>query len=142
MFQYAFNKKKSSNPACYLWGLNLGKLVVLNVFEEFDLMMELVRHYNPTNRTIRNETGDIILEVTKEKMINVFGLNLNYTTKFRHANLYVVYEKRKFSFKEALLVRHRRTRERFTAKDVEPFECEEFENYFKNTYYCYNQVLA
>lgn len=30
----------------------------------------------------------------------------------------------------------------FLPKDVEPFECEEFVNYFKNTYYFLNQVLA
>lgn len=112
------------------------------MFVEVDLMMELARHYNPTDKTIKSENGNIILEVTKDKMIDVFGLNPNYTTKFRRADLYVEYEKRKFAFKEVLLVQYIRSRERFTAKNVEPFECEEFEDYFKKTYYCLNQVLA
>lgn len=82
------------------------------------------------------------MEVTKDKIVDVFGLNPNYTANFRRANLYVEYEGRIFAYREAILVRHRRNRKKFIVQDAEPFECEEFEDYLKNTYYCLNQVLA
>lgn len=117
-------------------------MVVPIFFVEVNFIMELGRHYNPMDRTIKSENGDIILEVIKDKMIDVFGLNPNYTIKFIFVELYVEYEKRKYLYKERFLVLHKRSKEKFTAKDVEPFECEEFEDCFKNTYYFLNQILA
>lgn len=71
--------------------------MVPNVFVEVDLMMELARHYDPTDKKIKSEKGDIILVVTKDKMVDVFGLNPNYTANFRRVDLYVEYEGRKFA---------------------------------------------
>lgn len=55
------------------------------MFTEVDMMMEFSRCYHPTNKIIRSENGDVIIEVIRDKIVEVFGLNLNNTMKIKHA---------------------------------------------------------
>lgn len=115
---------------------------MLNVFVEVDVMLELAKHYDPKDRKIKSENGTLILEVTRNKIVEVFNLNPNYTVSIK-LDLYNEYEHNRYGYRKNVLARHKKDNKGgFGPKDLEPFECEEFANYFKNTYYCLNQVLA
>lgn len=54
LFIFHYNSRIGHEPVCNPWKLNLGKLVVSNVFVNTDLMKLLVKHYNPKLKVICN----------------------------------------------------------------------------------------
>jgi len=60
-----------SNP----WHLNLGKLVVLDVFVNVELLKLLAKHYNPSLKAICNPQGEPVIHLSKNAICEVFDLD-------------------------------------------------------------------
>lgn len=78
LFIYGSNRRVSPQPFNNLWRLNLGRLVVANVFMNVELMKALANNYDPKTRTIYNYMCEPILAITKEVIDTVFELDWGF----------------------------------------------------------------
>lgn len=60
-----------SNP----WRLNLGKLVVPNIFVEPMLIRELAKNYHLQSMIVKTAIGHVLVDVSKEAIIECFDLD-------------------------------------------------------------------
>ena len=60
----------------------MGKLVIPNVFMDFDLFMTIAKNYDPIIRVVRKKDGECLITISPEKIQEVFGLEplLDYHT--------------------------------------------------------------
>lgn len=72
IFFYFYGKKDKVIPVSNPWNLNLGRLVVSNVFLEPILIKEIEKHYHPLSMIVRMVNGYCLLDVTKELIIECF----------------------------------------------------------------------
>lgn len=80
------------------------------------------------------------------QIMETFQLNPSISKPINRCKLYNDYEKNKIWHRKGVLPIHRRHElkkngEHFITFEVEPFDCVDFEHYFRNTYYAICQVL-
>lgn len=147
LFQYAYKRLDYHRPSNNLWACDLGKLIVPNIFVEVDLIKAVVECDDPDLRIIRRKKGTPLMDITKSHIVRTFRLNPSATVSIHFNALCQEYERDKYGYMNYILSRHRRKDlgkkgVNFTPKEFEPFNCDEFEDYFKNTYFGLSQVLG
>lgn len=125
---------------------NLGKLVVPNVFINVDIMIELPRNYETPTQTICDASGQPLLPITRDYASRIFDLYLTYDKLIDAVHLENEYSKLEVVYKRWRLPIHRPRKEDnlqiFEEDGKPPFSADQFEEYFKNTYYVICQVFG
>lgn len=73
LFLFHYSRRTRHEPMCNPWKLNLGKIVVPNVFVNMDLFKLLAKHYNPNLKAICNLQGKPFVYLSKAALEEVFG---------------------------------------------------------------------
>jgi len=124
----------------------LGKLIVIDVFVNIDLLKLLAYHYDLDQKAICNPQGKTLFHVSKNVICEVFDLNDTYNTPIVHEALEKDYFKLDTTYKGWRLPLHRPRNEGslvpFEEGDEPPFHVELFEPYLRYTYYSVGQVLG
>lgn len=146
VFYNFYGKRDKSIPVSNPWRLNLGKLVVPNVFVEPMLIRELAKNYHHQSMTVKTTTDHDLVDVSKEVAIECFDLDrsaLRRINKDRFKKEY--YAKRDF-FKQKILPLFLRKLykggKRYLEMEMKPLDLTLFEDYFTKTYYALCQVLG
>lgn len=81
LFLYFYKNKDGKVPVSNPWTLDLGKLIVQNVFVDVELIQTLVENYHSVTRIVRMPSEDPLLVVTRSAIIDCFMLNIHAITK-------------------------------------------------------------
>ena len=57
MFKKWFPERKLDTPMSNVWEFNIGKLTVLAIFFDNDLLNDLAQKYDPITRWVKNHAG-------------------------------------------------------------------------------------
>lgn len=63
-----------------------------NVFVEVELILKLAKHYDAKDRTFKSENRTPLLQITRDKIVEVFKLNSNTTVSILFFELCNDYE--------------------------------------------------
>ena len=74
LFQYFYKNRKTKVPVCNPWVRNLGKLIMLEVFVDVDLVKALIKCYNLVNKSFHKKDRKFFLSLDKETFIEAFDL--------------------------------------------------------------------
>lgn len=132
-----------SNP----WTLNLGNLVVQNVFVEPMLIRELVVSYDSPSKTVRSVDGYVLLDISHRAIVECFGLDKASLKEFNRKNMERSYQYKKNRYRKDFVPHYMRklfkiSQNYVLASEMQPFILECFEPYFVKTYYALGQVLG
>lgn len=75
LFLFSYKRRDAPEPISNLWKKNLGKLVVLNVFVDVELMKALVDCHDPRTKTICDYQGNPLVVINKQTIDMVFDLD-------------------------------------------------------------------
>lgn len=75
LFKIGFGMRNSLALQNSICELDVGKLVVLGVFMDMDLLTQIAHNYDPVTRSIRDINGKTLIEINNEEFRNAFGLN-------------------------------------------------------------------
>ena len=81
LFWYFFANRNEKEPINYPWRLDLGKIVIPNVFVDIELINLLDKHYEPTIKIVRKLDGMPLLVITKSCVEQYFRLSTQALTK-------------------------------------------------------------
>jgi len=79
LFKFHYNRRFRNSPVSNPWHLNLGKLVVPDVFLNVELLQLLAKQYNPSLKAICNPQGEPIIHLLKNEIYEVFDLDDLFT---------------------------------------------------------------
>ena len=85
-------RRNHKAPACHPLEMNLGKLTVLNVFLNVELLKVIMRKYNSKDRFIYEKEGKKFMEVSIESLNEIFRLTDDLTKKLSFIELRNGYE--------------------------------------------------
>lgn len=93
LFKVGFGMRNSPAPQNSIWELDVGKLVVLVVFMDTDLLTQMALNYDPVTRCIRDINGKTLVEINAEEFRTTFGLNefTNFLEPINFTSLAQVY---------------------------------------------------
>ena len=74
LFWFFYNNKIKGCLVSNPWEKNLGRLLVLEVFVDVDLVKALIKSYNPSIKTFYNEDRSILCCLDKNVVVEAFGL--------------------------------------------------------------------
>ena len=77
LFKRWFSQRNKDTPLSNVWEFDAGKLVVLSVYLDVDLLVSLVKRYNHLTKVVSNYVGDRLFVVTNPIIKEVFALNTN-----------------------------------------------------------------
>ena len=63
-----FSERRLFSPHGNIWNLDLGKLVVPNVFMDSNLLMDIAKIYHPTIRVVRRMDGECLIKIIPTKI--------------------------------------------------------------------------
>lgn len=75
LFKVGFGQRHSLAPLHSIWELDVGKLMVLGVFMDVDLLTMIAQNYDPIARCIRSVKGSVLIEIKDDELRNVFKLS-------------------------------------------------------------------
>lgn len=78
LFKKWFTKRNLDTPLRNVWNFDIGKLVVLGVFFDSDLLTDLAKKYDHIIGFVKNHAGDKLFKVSPELIREVFNLNRNH----------------------------------------------------------------
>lgn len=146
LFVFGYVRRNALEPVNNLWGLNLGKLAVANVFVNVELMKSLANNYDPRTKTIYDYTRESILSVTREIIDTVFNLDWGFKEQVDTNKLAQEYFNLEDIYKRWRLPIHRPrvigSIVPFGKDEKAPYDVNLFHPYFKYTYYYVAQVLG
>lgn len=87
IFHLFYQKRDKAAPVSNPWNLNLGKLVVPNVFVEPLLIRELTKNYHLRSMIVRTVTGHILLDISIDAIAECFDLDKTTLTKVNRNRL-------------------------------------------------------
>lgn len=73
LFLFHYCRKTNHEPICNPWRMNLGKIVVPNVFLDVDLVKLLAEHYNSDLKPICDPQGKPFVHLSKNAIEEIFG---------------------------------------------------------------------
>lgn len=131
---------------CNPWTLNLGKLVVSNVFVDPMLIRELEKAYYVSSQMVRTIEGYVLLDISPNAIIQCFELDKFALTRINMDNLKMEYENKRDKYMKDLVPHFMRKLYKdswnyFMPSEREPFNLDCFEPYFIKTYYALGKVL-
>lgn len=105
LFWIAFGQRHSLAPNNSLWELDVGKLIVLEVFMDVDLLTQIAANYDPMAKVIRNVNGGVLIEINYDEFRKVFRLSevSNYLEPINFETLDKVYETQRNHLRSGLL---------------------------------------
>ena len=68
---------KQGTPHKNVWDFDVGRLVVLGVFLDVDLLMSMTNRHDPLTRVVNNYVGEWLFVGTSQVIREVFLLNTN-----------------------------------------------------------------
>jgi hypothetical protein len=68
LFKKWFLERKLFVPSENIWNFDLGKLVVLGVFMDADLLMAIAQNYDPAARIVRRLDGEFLISISAEEI--------------------------------------------------------------------------
>ena len=78
LFKKWFVEFNLDTPLSNVWEFDIGKLVVLGVFFDSDLLFDMAKKYDHITRIVKNHVGDNLFRVSPALIIEVFKLNPNH----------------------------------------------------------------
>lgn len=75
MFQHWFGNRNLGSPFSNLWDLNMGRLIVPNVYMDVDLLKDIASKYDLVSRAVRAYDGVVMVKITSEEIEKVFDLH-------------------------------------------------------------------
>lgn len=141
MFRLWFGQRNFPHPFSNGWMYDMGKLVILNVFPDIDLLRAVATRYDPVTRVIRDNDGRALLSINREEFWQVFDLSepSMFLVPIDLEEMKREYGKLKSLFRVKLLPPHlaRAGGSRFHIRpnDQEPFKLNCFSNHFLATFY-------
>lgn len=135
IFYYFYSKRDKHVPVSNPWTLNLGNLVVPNVFVEPMLIRELSKAYNSPSLTIRTVKGYVLLDISHRAIVECFALDGYALRGINAENLKRDYQYKRERYMKDLIppfVRKlfKNSHNYFLPSEKEPFRLECFEPYF------------
>lgn len=61
-------------PIFHTWKMDMGKLVVPNVYVDVDLVKDIAARYDPVSKNFRACNGAEVIKITKEGIAEAFKL--------------------------------------------------------------------
>ena len=126
----------------------MGKLVVPNVFLDVDLLLAVATRYDPVTRVIRDNDGEVLLNVNADVIQRVFDLSENGSllVQIDLEEMKQEYAKIQPFFRSKLLpphlVRAVSSTIHMSPTDQEPFRLNCFADHFLATFYSLCQILG
>lgn len=74
LFMFHYHRHEKPEPICNRWKLNLGKLVVPNIYVNVDLLKLLAQNYDSKKRAICDRNGKPCFFISREAISEVFNL--------------------------------------------------------------------
>lgn len=78
LFRKWFVQRKLDTPITNVWEFNIGKLIVLGFLFDDDLLVDMLKKYDPITRVVKNHVGDNLFRVSLDLIREVFKLNPNH----------------------------------------------------------------
>lgn len=88
-----------------IWELDAGKLIILGVLMDVDLLTQSANNYDLVTRCVRNVNGGSLIEINDDESKRFFGLSevSNYLEPINFETLAKVYEAQRDHLKSGLL---------------------------------------
>ena len=148
LFRRWYGQRNAPHPFSNGWRYDMGKLVVPNVFLDVDLLLAVAARYDPVTRVIRDNDGEVLLNVNADVIRRVFDLSENGSllVQIDLEEMKQEYAKIQPFFRSKLLpphlVRAGSSTIHMSPTDQEPFRLNCFADHFLATFYSLCQILG
>lgn len=125
----------------------MGKLFVPNVYLDVDLLKAMAANYNPNIRVVRSLVGVVMIDLSREGIIDVFKLNLDATEPINLKALKKEYENNMSTYRVKIfpmfMVKGKGgIKMELIVVDKEPFPIDMFDFYFVRAYHTLFQIIG
>lgn len=148
LFWFFYKNKVKEVPICNPWVRNLGKLIMLEVFVDMDLVKELIKCYNPINKSFYRKDKSVLLALDKDIFIETFNLGGPMSLPIDIEELNENFKKHKSFYMGKNLTRHipkvkKDVGEIPKKRDVDKsMPLDLFQRYFQNTGFGIDKALG
>lgn len=147
MYWYFYMNRNEGVPISNPWTLEMGKLMVPNVFFDIEIIWALSSRYHAPSKAIRLLDGQCLVDICREAIIRCFDLNKQAVTEIDLGRLKQEYKRLKRTYRIDELPLHMKMGDKnrvlpILSSKAKPFLVSDFQTYFKNTYYALCQILG
>lgn len=75
LFKSSYSQRNACAPLSNIWQFDIGRLIVLGVFMDAELLIQIAKCYNPVTKCVKDINGKDLISITDDEIREVFSLN-------------------------------------------------------------------